>query len=677
MKRETDPETKPTRAPALRLSVLGAPRLADAAGRPIELPTRKSLLLLAYLAVPAGIAHARDKLADLLWPTSGQDQARGSLRHALAALRKALGPTAIDGARDQVRLNPGLIGVDLDAVAAMAEGRRAPELSGLIGSASATFLDGVAGEGDALDEWLAFERTRARTLLQGAFERAVEAATAAGRFADSIALAERLVALDPLREHSHRVLMRTFVGAGERSKALAQFRALQALLKAELGAAPSASTAALARAIQRDDAATGPAATAPAATVPAAMGPAATEAAQRRIAIAVLPFQGAGPDESLQHFAEAFSSDLVAALSRNPEFSVIAWQSSAQVSGSAAEAARSAVELQADYALAGSIRSVDGRMRIGAQLVATSSRAWVWAERYDLDVADMRSAEDRIVAGIVGAVDAGVRRVEREAARAKPLANLDAWSLFHRGMWHVYRFSRRDVAAAEDLFAAALRKDPAAGAPHAGLAYACIVKTLWRFTDDLAGAIRDGLGHAREAVARDELDAHAHTVLGRLLVMAGDSRRGIEHLERAIELNPSLAHAHYGLGHALYVVGRPADALVPLETALSLSPKDPLASMFLTMAAFCHLMRDDIAAAETAARRARSLLSRETWSRLALAATLRIKGDDDGARKAVDEAREIEPDLTMARFAPLVQHIPPAMRDRILAALAASGLPEP
>lgn len=123
------------------------------------------------------------------------------------------------------------------------------------------------------------------------------------------------------------------------------------------------------------------------------------------------------------------------------------------------------------------------------------------------------------------------------------------------------------------------------------------------------------------------------------------------------------------------MAGRPAEALRPLEIALRLSPKDPLASMFLTMTAFCHLMLDDLESAEAAARRARSLLSRETWSRLALAATLHIRGDADGARGAVDEAREIEPHLTLARFAPLVQHVPPAMRDGILAALTASGLP--
>ena len=654
--------------------MLGGFALRSAAGRDVELPTRKATLLLAYLSVPAGTGHPRDRLADLLWPSSGQEQARGSLRHALAALRKVLGAEAIDGTRDQIRLKQGIVAVDLDAIADAAEGRALPDLSG--SALTAAFLDGIAGDGEALNEWLTFERTRCRALQQAALQKSIEALSNDNRHAAAIDAAERLVALDPLREHSHRVLMRAFDRAGERSKALAQFRRLQHVLKSELGVSPSSQSAELAEELRRD------AATDTSRNLDARdeIGdrPAATEreAPPRRISIAVLPFQClAADDDGLVEFADGFSSELVAGLSRSPDFTVIAWQSSAQVSGRTSDAVQSAVELAVDYALTGSLRPVDDRLRVAVQLVAARSRTWAWAERYELDKATAVSSQDSIISGIMGAIDAGVRHAEREAARARPIADLDSWSLYHRGMWHVYRFTRDDVTAAEQLFSTAIEREPSAAGPYAGLAYACLVRVLWRFTEDLRGALGDGLGHARNAVLRDEHDAHAHTVLGRLLVMAGQLERGMEHLDRAIELNPSHAHAYYGLGHARYIAGRPAEAIEALDTALRLSPKDPLASMFLTMASFCHLMRDDLPAAEAAARRARNVLSKETWSRLALAATLQIRGDQVGAANAVAEARQIEPSLNMSSFAPLVQHIPAEMRDRVLAALVEAGLP--
>ena len=54
---------------------------ADTRTRP--LPARKAQALLAYLALRAGRAHAREALTALLWDEAGDKQARQSLRQAL------------------------------------------------------------------------------------------------------------------------------------------------------------------------------------------------------------------------------------------------------------------------------------------------------------------------------------------------------------------------------------------------------------------------------------------------------------------------------------------------------------------------------------------------------------------------------------------------------------------
>jgi len=51
-------------------------RCALGSGPPLPLGTRKAHALLAYLAVPPGRTHSRDKLAALLWGNSGHEQAR-------------------------------------------------------------------------------------------------------------------------------------------------------------------------------------------------------------------------------------------------------------------------------------------------------------------------------------------------------------------------------------------------------------------------------------------------------------------------------------------------------------------------------------------------------------------------------------------------------------------------
>jgi DNA-binding SARP family transcriptional activator len=53
------------------------------------------------------------------------------------------------------------------------------------------------------------------------------------------------VRADPLRESAHRVLIEAHLLEGNRCEALRQFRAYEALMRAQLGLAPSATIVAL------------------------------------------------------------------------------------------------------------------------------------------------------------------------------------------------------------------------------------------------------------------------------------------------------------------------------------------------------------------------------------------------------------------------------------------------
>jgi two-component SAPR family response regulator len=64
-------------------------------GASVFLPSRPAQSLLAYLAITAGTAHRREKLAALLWPDAEEDNARNSLRHALWRIRKAIDPDQV------------------------------------------------------------------------------------------------------------------------------------------------------------------------------------------------------------------------------------------------------------------------------------------------------------------------------------------------------------------------------------------------------------------------------------------------------------------------------------------------------------------------------------------------------------------------------------------------------
>src|SRR2546426_3902721 len=102
----------------LSLTLLGGFQARLDTGEALGLPRRKAKALLAYLALPPGQAHPRDKLAALLWGDLSDEHARQALRQALATLRRAwtgIDPPPLRFEAETIALNPDAIEVDVEA----------------------------------------------------------------------------------------------------------------------------------------------------------------------------------------------------------------------------------------------------------------------------------------------------------------------------------------------------------------------------------------------------------------------------------------------------------------------------------------------------------------------------------------------------------------------------------
>ena len=91
--------------PRLNLFLLGPPRL-EQEGQPLEIDARKTLALLAYLAV-SGEYHRRETLDTLLWPDLEPRRARAVLRRNLSTLNKTLSEQWLVVDKDVVGLDHG------------------------------------------------------------------------------------------------------------------------------------------------------------------------------------------------------------------------------------------------------------------------------------------------------------------------------------------------------------------------------------------------------------------------------------------------------------------------------------------------------------------------------------------------------------------------------------------
>ena len=229
----------------LALQLFGGFRARLEPGGPLRLPTRKAEALLAYLAVPLGQPHPRDKLASLLWGDMPESQARASLRQTLFRLRRAIGDpggTCLRLDADGVSLAPAAVLVDV-ATFEQAVTLAAPE--GLVQAAAlyqGDLLAGLAVAEPPFEDWLLAERERLRELILEALARLLTHERDAGRPEAAVQTALQLAAIDPLQETVHRTLMRLYVQLGRRGAALRQYQHCVAVLRRELAVEPELET---------------------------------------------------------------------------------------------------------------------------------------------------------------------------------------------------------------------------------------------------------------------------------------------------------------------------------------------------------------------------------------------------------------------------------------------------
>jgi tetratricopeptide (TPR) repeat protein len=87
-----------------------------------------------------------------------------------------------------------------------------------------------------------------------------------------------------------------------------------------------------------------------------------------------------------------------------------------------------------------------------------------------------------------------------------------------------------------------------------------------------------------KALAADDNDGDAHSMLGYILGQQGETASALSHLERAVALRPDSADAHYNYGAALYFGGNKQKAVSELKTSVRLDPSAGASYALLGMA---------------------------------------------------------------------------------------------
>jgi DNA-binding SARP family transcriptional activator len=194
--------------------------------------------MLALLALHDR-ALERSFVAATLWTEAGEERAAGNLRSALWRLRRT-GHALLERRSSRLQLARS-VAVDLHDACSLAHCLLGH--SDEYGADPDTDFDESVFLHDLLpdwyDDWLLIERERFRELRLRALEALCERLAASGRSSRAIECGLAAIIGDPLRESSHRAVIRIYLAEGNQAEAIHQYRFYRELLAGRLGLQPS------------------------------------------------------------------------------------------------------------------------------------------------------------------------------------------------------------------------------------------------------------------------------------------------------------------------------------------------------------------------------------------------------------------------------------------------------
>ena len=235
----------------LRLCFFGPPDvLLD--GKTVTFNTRHALALLIYLVITKR-NHQRDSLATLLWPESGQSQARSLLRSSLHDIKQTLRGEWIIANRETVGMNPDAdYWVDVNEFRILIDECRShghaddevcmkciSPLKSAVDLYTDYFLAGFTlKESINYDNWQLTETQNLGYLMENTIESLTRCLKSFGDYVNAIRYARSWLELDRANETAHRELIDLLGRSGHRSAAIKQYDECVRILNEELGNLP-------------------------------------------------------------------------------------------------------------------------------------------------------------------------------------------------------------------------------------------------------------------------------------------------------------------------------------------------------------------------------------------------------------------------------------------------------
>jgi len=310
--------------------------------------------------------------------------------------------------------------------------------------------------------------------------------------------------------------------------------------------------------------------------------------------LAVLPFVNMSADPENEYFSDGITEELLNALTKVDGLQVTSRTSAFAFKGKNDDIREIGIKLNVDKILEGSVRKAGNRVRITTQLINTADGYHIWSENYDRDLTDIFLVQDEISGIIANRLRENLSLSPKTEQLVKaPTKNIEAYTLFLKGMHFYNKLTPSDYYKAIDFFEQAIRLEPNYAQAYAMVAgsYAYLGVTGQAIPEKAFDIVNR---YSAKALELDDSIAESHAAKATMhLMYDANWRQAYDSLQTAIRLNPTATVAYQMLAMYHVFTENIPEAVRVMEHASQLDPISPQVNHFLSEMYFFANRYDD------------------------------------------------------------------------------------
>lgn len=265
--------------------------------------------------------------------------------------------------------------------------------------------------------------------------------------------------------------------------------------------------------------------------------------------IAVLPFSNYSPQAGHEYFSDGITESIMTRLSQFDNFQVTS-RTSVFVFKNKVEDIRSiGQQLGVDYVVEGSVRILQDKVRISAQLINAKSGFQIWGNIFNHSFDDIIEVEDELSQSIASQLKAKLQHI----TASNDQKNIQAYNSFLKGIFFFNKYTPDDINTAIHHFEAAIAYDPSYAKAYCGLSKCYFHLGNWgHISTELAYPKSKQLTLKALEINSSQIEAHVRMALIKMYVERNWEDAGLS-LQTALNLKGEYATVY--LKYAWYLCG--------------------------------------------------------------------------------------------------------------------------